>query len=133
MTSQPVARVGDVVTNADIPRPGTFPAPPATPTATGNWKAGPVSYTPDPTGPPPRITAGGRAVVVKATCVFTFTGNDNATGALITPAPTATVELVPGAHPLRVGNAAPLVNGNTKTDEHGNTLTVVSTATWRTA
>jgi hypothetical protein len=128
VTAKAVARVGDVVTNADTPRPGTWPVPA---TATGSWKAGPVRYTPDPAIPGPKVTAGGKVVVVKAECDFTFTGADNTSGATVTA--TSTLTLEPGSRALGVGNATPLVQGDTtKPDGFGNTLTVVSTATWRT-
>ena len=126
---KPVARVGDVVATSLPPMTGFYPAPPAPPTAKGTWAAtGPVSPTAVST-----VSAGGAAILIGASCTFTFTGNDTVSGSPVTPPPTSTVTLKPGTPVLRVAGGAPLVHGDTNKDDFGNRLTVVSTATWRTA
>ncbi|MEQ8765575.1 MAG: hypothetical protein RL885_16740 [Planctomycetota bacterium] len=106
-----VGVVGDTVATAS---PGT--APSSKPTWTGNWQAGLVSETSYSW-----LQVKGIAVIHRAKCTFTFGGTD-ASGATVTM--TSDVELVAGSTILQKGQSRVLVQGDSKTDSHGNRLAI---------
>ena len=124
MTGRPVARVGDVTvtTSAATSYPNDAAA-----TATGSWGAADVVPT-----PAAGAMSGEEAVLVGASCVFTFTGTTTSTPSTAFTSPPSTVTLTPGVRALRLAERSPLVNDDTSSDTFGNTLKVESTATWRT-
>src|SRR5687767_6357533 len=90
----------------------------------GAWSAGALSSTTTSL-----VTSDGKQVVTKASCTFSFSGkagNSPVTG-------TSTVKLEPATRRLKVAGASPLVHGDSTKDSYGNTLSVESTATLRTA
>ncbi len=114
--TNPVARDGDVSTTV-----GTTPFTGAT---SGTWTAGDLTVT--TTG---RARADGEEIVTAASCTFSFAGTNGQTPV----SGTSVVALQPAARKLRFGTAFPLVDGETTSDTFGNTVRVVSSATWRTA
>ncbi|WOP18902.1 hypothetical protein [Raineyella sp. LH-20] len=109
-----VAREGDVTATV-----GQLPYSGAT---SGTWTAGTVAST------TASASSDGAAVVVGASCTFSFNGTNGqspVTG-------TSTVTLSPGPRVLTIGGVAPLVDGDSQQDAYGNTLRVGSTATLRT-
>lgn len=110
-----VARAGDVTATV-----GQLPYSGAT---SGTWTAGTVATT-----TATLASSDGAAVVVGASCTFSFNGTNGqspVTG-------TSTVTLSPGPRVLTIGGVAPLVDGDSQQDAYGNTLRVGSTATLRT-
>jgi uncharacterized protein YjdB len=120
----PVARTGDVSATASSAK--NYPNDTA-PTATGSWAVlGKVFETPASVA-----ESDARAIVISATCQFSFTGTTTS-GASFT-SPPSTVTLNPTTRKLKVGGSYPLVNGDEAPDAFGNKLSVSSTATWQTA
>ncbi|MEV1289100.1 hypothetical protein [Micromonospora sp. NPDC049679] len=120
-----VARAGDAAATASGRT--NYPNDKA-PTATGAWAAvGPVAETP--------VTvagADGKRVIRSASCTFTFTGTLTSNGNAFT-SPPSVVTLSPGTRTLKVGGSDPLVDGDETSDSFGNTVSVTSTASWRTS
>jgi hypothetical protein len=120
----PVARSGDVSPTASSAT--NYPND-TSPTATGSWAAlGKVSETTVSVA-----ESDSKAIVISATCQFSFTGTLK-NGTSFT-SPPSTVTLNPAMRKLKVGGSYPLVNGDEATDTFNNKLSVSSTATWRTA
>lgn len=117
-----MARAGDPVATAS-----TLTEYPLTgDSATGAWVAAPVSET---TTPHTRVD--GRAVVVEATCTFTFTGSLKSNGAAYTTI--SDVTLSPASRVLRSGGDRPLVVGDSAQDTHGNRVEVTAAGTLTTS
>ena len=114
-----VARAGDVSAT-----PGTTPVT----GSTGTWtKQGEVNETKKTT-----FTSDGSAVVVKATCTFSYSGNTTSTpSSPVTDS--STVTLNPQSRKLTVGGDSPLVDGESAEDSYGNKLSVASSAAWSTS
>ncbi|MEO0375336.1 MAG: hypothetical protein AAF329_12075 [Cyanobacteria bacterium P01_A01_bin.17] len=70
-----------------IATPGTVFFPPAD---SGAWTAGPVTETPDP-----KLTAGKKQVIYQATCTFSFSGANSASGATVTGTEVVTLSAKP--------------------------------------
>ena len=126
MTAPPpaVARVGDARATPSTSK--NYPND-AAPTATGTWAA----TAPPVETPLPVPTSGTTALIAQASCTFLFTGKTSANTPFTSPP--SPVLLKPGSRVLRIGTAGPLVDGDTAEDTFGNTVSVSSTATWRTA
>jgi hypothetical protein len=121
-----VARVGDVRPTAST---GTkFPKEEGA-TAEGAWAVVPGTLSEVPV---PTAESDDRAVVRSASCTFLFTGTAIPGGQPFMSSPSV-VRLAPTAHVLTVSGSRPLFDGDQAKDEFGNTLTVSSSATWRSA
>lgn len=107
---KPVAVDGDVIAT-----PGTTPFAPAD---SGAWAPGPVITTPCP-----KLSAGGKKVIKKATCTFTFTGVQSASGAPVSG--TEMVELPAAKTKLTMGGTV-LLSGDKKQGSYGNKLEVIA-------
>lgn len=102
---------------------GNTPYPPA---AIGTWTAGPVVQVSHA-----KLAVGGKAVLLQATCTFTFTGQTSS----IPPAPVAGVEVVvlsPGSTILLSGATSVLVDGDSAEGTYGNKLEVSAAGHLRT-
>jgi hypothetical protein len=110
-----VATEGDVVVTV-----GTVPYQP---NSTGVWSAGGVSYISYA-----YLMVDGKKVISEASCGFSFSGAKNAPpyDPVATPGP-QTLKLTPPQQTLlQKGDAQVLRNGDTASDQWGNTLTVVT-------
>ncbi|MFF4911220.1 hypothetical protein ACFY2T_40875 [Streptomyces sp. NPDC001260] len=113
MATKSVARTGDVSAKAGTKLPEGADS--------GTWtvsEGNPTVTTTD------LLTSDGRKVVVEATCDFSFTGKSGNTAVTNS----STVKLEPGSRALDAGGVAPLVDGDSKQDSYGNTVSVSSDA-----
>jgi hypothetical protein len=90
----------------------------------GTWKAGAVQLTTYA-----KLEAGGKPVVHKAECTFSFEG----TAGTATVKGASDVTLTRPGRPLQKGQQSVLVDGDSATDEFGNKLSVSSTRRLRCA
>jgi hypothetical protein len=74
----------------------------------------------------------GRPVVQSASCTFLFKGLTIPGDAPFT-SPPSMVQLTPAPRVLTVSGGSPLFDEDQAKDEFGNTITVTSSATWRSA
>jgi hypothetical protein len=115
MAGVAVATEGDVVVTV-----GTVPYQL---NSSGTWIAGSVSYVSYA-----YLTVDGKKVVSEASCGFSFSGKEDAEPhkPVVTPGP-QTLKLAPPQQTLlQKGDAQVLRNGDTASDQWGNTLTVVT-------
>lgn len=112
MAAHPVARTGDASATAGTGVPTTADS--------GTWTAGPVD-----TKTTDLLSSDGRAVLVEASCTFSFSGTKGNSAV----ADSSKVTLTPGSRTLTAGGVAPLVDGDSTKDDFGNTVKVSSDAT----
>ena len=110
MPAKPAAGDGDVS--------ATVGKKPFTGADKGTWTAGRVQLTTYA-----KLKAGGKAVVHKAECTFSFSGTAGNT----TVSGSSTVTLTKTGRPLQKGQQSVLVDGDSATDDFGNKLTASST------
>jgi hypothetical protein len=111
----PVAVVGDVSATA-----GTLPF---TAADSGTWTPGSISYTSYPT-----LRSGGAAVIWKATCTFTFSGQ-NSGGGKVEGSETVTLEAA--SRTIQPGHFV-LVDGDREESGYQNVLAVSAAGPLRT-
>ena len=96
--------------------------------STGTWTASPTITETTKT----KFTSDGKAVVVEASCTFSYSGNT--TSSPSSPVTySSTVTLTPQSKKLTVGGSSPLVDGDEKQDSYGNKVSVSSSAAWSTS
>jgi hypothetical protein len=108
--TKPVAVEGEISATA-----GTTLHPPA---ASGTWTAGPVVEVPHT-----KLSVAGKAVVLQATCTFTFSGTTSPPAS----SPVAGVEVVvlsPASTILLSSSTSVLVDGDSAEGVYGNKLEV---------
>ena len=110
-----VATEGDVVVTL-----GTMPYQAG---SSGLWSAGSVSYVSYA-----YLTVDGKKVISEASCGFSFSGKKDAEphDPVVTPGPQTLKLAPPQPTLLQKGDAHVLRNGDTASDQWGNTLTVVT-------
>jgi hypothetical protein len=96
---------------------------PYQPSSTGVWSAGGVSYVSYA-----YLMVDGKKVISEASCGFSFSGKKDAppNDPVATPGPQTLTLAPPQQTLLQKGDAQVLRNGDTASDQWGNTLTVVT-------
>lgn len=97
--------------------PSSTPFPPAD---TGSWAAGPVVEVKHP-----KLQVKGKAVVLEASCIFTFSGSVSSTGVPVTGS--EEVKLSPTTKVLLKSSKSVLVDGDMQIGQFGNQLATAPT------
>ncbi|AEH10752.1 MULTISPECIES: hypothetical protein [Protofrankia] len=92
---------------------------PYTGATSGTWTAGTPQLTTSDV-----LSSDGQAIVVGASCSFTFSGTNGQTNVN----GSSTVTLEPGGRALTAAGVCPLVDGDSARDSFGNTVFVASNA-----
>ena len=111
----PVARTGDVSATAGTGVPTTADS--------GTWTPGKVEETTTDL-----LSSDGKAVVVAASCTFAFAGTKGNSAV----ADSSTVALKPKDRAVTAAGVTPLVDGDSRKDDYGNTVSASSDALLRT-